>query len=200
MPCSWHSLHSKSQGRIVWTGQPPSSLPPPLLPPRATAWAQSMLTMTTAVNYGCPTSGARARFPNRNSSLSGPTAPWAWQKPAATCSPWDSWRTWRLSPQALLLLWLHRRAFLPHLPSHPRFNQWCPLTVTRLSCAVASRKLAAASMAVSASLPMARQSCEDCTATPSTRQSPAEPSTTLGTALMAHAATSSTRTKSAELR
>jgi len=39
----------------------------------------------------------------------------------------------------------------------------------------------------------------DCSATPSTRPSPAEPSTTLATAPMAHAATSSTRTKTAEV-
>lgn len=202
MPCSRHSLNSKSQGRVGWTGQSPSSLPPPLLPPRATAWAPNMLTITTmAALSGHPTSGARALSPSRNSSPSGLTAPWAWPRPAPACSPpSDTWRTWRLFPQALLLLWLHRRASLLHLTFQPRFNRWFPLIVTRLSCAVASRRLAAASMAVSASLPMARQSCEDCTATPSTRQSPAEPSTTLATALMAHAATSSMRTKSAEVR
>lgn len=200
MPCSRHSLNSKSQGRVGWTGQLPSSLPPPSLNPRATAWAPSMLTMTTAAALsGQPTSGARVLSPNRNSSPSGPTAPWAWRSPAAACSPrLDSWRTWRLSP--LLLLWLHHRASLPHLPSQPRFNQWCPPIVTRQSCAVASRRLAPASMAVSASLPTARQSCADCTATPSTRRSPAEPSTTLATAPTARAATSSMRTESAEVR
>lgn len=201
MPCSWNSLNSKSQGRVGWTGLPPFSLPPPLLPPRATAWAPSMLTTTTtAALSGHPTSGARALSPNRNSYPSGPTAPWAWRSPAAACSPpSDSWRTWRPSPRALPLLCLHRQASLRHPPSQPRSHQWCPLIVTRLSCAVASRRPAAASMAASASLPMARQSCEDCTVTPSTRQSPAEPSTTLATALMAHAATSSMRTKSAEV-
>lgn len=201
MPWSRNSLYSKARGRVDWTGQPPSSLPPPPLPPRATAWAPSMLTITTtAALSGHLTSGARALSPNRNRSPSGPTAPWAWLSPAAAaCFPrLDSSRTWRLSP--LLLLWLHRLASLPHLPSKPRFHKWWPLIVTRLSCAVASKRQAAASMAVSASLLMARQSCVDCSATPSTRPSPAEPSTTLATAPMAHAATLSMRTELAERR
>lgn len=196
MDCSRHSLNWKSQGRVGWTGQSPSSLPPPLLPLRATAWAPSMLIVMTAALSGQTTSGARALSPNQNNSPSGLTAPWVWLSPAAACSPTLE----RLFPQALPLLWLHRRASLPHLPSHPRFNRWCLLIVTRLSCAVASRRPAAANMAVSASLPMVKQSCEDCSATPSTRQSPAEPSTTLATAPMAHVATSSMRTKSAEVR
>ena len=200
--CSRNRLNLKSQGRVASTGQLPSSLPPPLLPPRATAWAQSMLTTTTmAALSGLPTSGARALSPNPNSYPSGPTAPWVWQSPAAACStPSHSWRTWRLSPQSLPPLWLRRRASLPRLTSHPRSNRWCPLIVTRPNCVVASRRPAAASMAVNASLPMARQSSGDCTATPSTRRSPAEPSTTSATALTALAATSSMRIKPAAVR
>lgn len=202
MPWSRPSLNSKSQGRVGWTGQPPSSLPPPPLLPQATAWAPSMLTMTTtAALSGHPTSGAKPLSPNQNSCPSGPIVPWAWPSPAAPCSPLlDSSRTWMPFPQALLLLWLPHQAFLLHPTSQPSSHLCCPLTVTRLSCAVASRRLVVASMAISVSSLMVKQSCVDFTATLSTRRSPAEPSTTLGTALMAHAATSSMRRKSAEAR
>lgn len=199
MPYSQDSL--TSWGRVDSTAQPPSSLPPPPLPLWATAWAPSMLMTTTAAPFGRQTSGARPLSPNPNTSPSGPTAPWASPSPAAPCCPLsDSWRTWRFFPRACPPLWLPHRVSLLPPPCRPRCLQcWRP-TVTRLSCAVASKRRAAANMAVSASLPMARQSCVDCTATQSTRRSPAEPSTTLAIAPMAHAATSSTRRKSAEVR
>lgn len=201
-PYTQDKPNSKSQGRVDWTGQSPSSPPPPPLPLWATVWATIMLTMTTtAALTGYQTSGARPPSPNRSSYPSGPTAPWASPSPAAPCSPLsDSWRTWMFSPRSLPLLWLLHRASLPQPACKPSCNQCYPPTVTRLSCAAASRRQAAASMAPSASSPMVRKSCVDCTATPSTRQSPAEPSTTLGIAHMAHAATLSMRIKSATAR
>lgn len=196
IPCSWRSLNSKSQGRDGWTVQLPSSLPLPPLPLWATTWAPSTLTMkTTPAISGRQTSGARPPSPNQNNLPSDQIAPWVWRSPAVACTRLlGVWKTWN---HFLWARWLLRQASLPPLPSQLRSNQLCLLTVTRLSCAVASRKQAAASMALSASLPMVRQSYVDYTATPSTRQSPAEPSTILATAPMARVATSFTRRKAA---
>lgn len=198
MPWSHRSLQSKSLGRVGWSDQPPSSLHPPILHLQASAWALSKLTMKTmGAPCGHPTSGAMTLSPTKSSSPSGPTAPWAWPSTTgALCSPHlDRWKTWSHFLKPLLLQWLPLQASLPRLISQLRSHRCCPLTVTKLSCAVASRRLAAVSMAASASSPMVKQNYEGCTATLSTRQSPAEPSTTLATVPMAHAATSSMKRK-----
>lgn len=202
IPHSCCSLNLKSQGRLSSANQGPSCRPHPPLPCRSTAWALSTwTTMTTAVLSGHPISGARAQSPNPNSHPSGRTAPWVWPSRAAASSlPSDTWRIWRSFPQDLLLLCLRHRVSLHRPLCRLRFNQWCQPTVTRLSCAEASRRQAPASMVASASLLTVRQSCEDCTATLNTRRSLAEPSTTLATAPTAHVATSSMRTKSVEVR
>lgn len=132
-------------------------------------------------------------FPSqtKRSSPSVLIAPWAWLSLAATCSrSLNSSGPVSCFLEALPLLWPPLRGSHPHQTFKLRFSQCCHLTVTKLSCAVAFRRLAVVSTAVSASLPMERQNCVVCTVTPSTRQSPAEPSTTLAIVPMAHAATS----------